>query len=253
MQIHRFILGSKSPYRRALLEEAGLPCTTIEASVDEKSIVEATPRLTALARARAKALAVAKHCLPGDLVLGADQVLGYNGAVFDKSPDEHHARLRLKELQGQTHVLHSAMVLVLVPVPSKDTAIEQKNPFPKSDVKGLVVLSSLCVDTSMTMRPLNNAEIEAYLRTGEWQGSVGCYKYEKLGIQLFSASNERGTQEDLGSATADRGGLSIDQSAIVGLPLRPLFEVLRRIGVNPLLSPHGPWTYRHLSSEGGDL
>ncbi len=219
MQIHRFILGSKSPYRKALLEDAGLASLTMESQVDEMAIVKETPLLTALARAQAKGFDVAQRCVPGDLVLGTDQVLGFKGAVFDKSTTEVEARGRLKELQGQTHILHSAMSLFLVPE--------------KTDLTGPVMIKSMCIDTPMKMRPLGDDEIEAYLKTGEWQGCVGCYKYEKQGIQLFEFSG-------------DHAGEPIDQSAIVGLPLRPLFEILRLIGVNPLVSPRGPWTYQQL-------
>jgi septum formation protein len=75
------------------------------------------------------------------------------------------------------------------------------------------------------MRPLGDAAIEAYLATGEWQGSVGCYQYEHRGVQLFE-------------------GVRGDQSAIVGLPLQELCAALRRLGLDVLEDPRGPWTLR---------
>jgi septum formation protein len=73
------------------------------------------------------------------------------------------------------------------------------------------------------MRPLTPAELDAYIATGEWRGSVGCYQFENRGAHLFESVNA-------------------DHSAIVGLPLQLLLRELRRLGINALVQPHGPWT-----------
>jgi septum formation protein len=83
-------------------------------------------------------------------------------------------------------------------------------------------LSIQVVDVPMPMRPLSAADIEAYLLTQEWRGSVGCYQYENRGVHLFD-------------------GVAKDQSTIVGLPLQELLRALRDLGVDLLRQPQPPW------------
>ncbi len=83
-------------------------------------------------------------------------------------------------------------------------------------------LSAFVDQVEMTMRELSSAEIESYLDTDEWRGCVGCYQYENRGIHLMQR-------------------VQGEQSSIVGLPLIPLLLRLRQLGINPLLSPRGPW------------
>lgn len=84
------------------------------------------------------------------------------------------------------------------------------------------VIASTVVNVPMTMRKLGGGEIDRYLATGEWRGVVGCYQAENHGIQLF---------ESIGG----------DTTAVVGLPMPQLLTALRGVGVNPLVSPAGPW------------
>jgi len=84
------------------------------------------------------------------------------------------------------------------------------------------VISKFTVSATIHMRELRSEELEAYLKTGEWRGCVGCYRYEEKGGQLFES-------------------VTGDHSTIVGLPLIHLSAELRRVGVNPLLQPAGPW------------
>lgn len=207
--IKRIILASKSPYRRALLEAFGLDVEALDAQVNEGAVVASTPRDTALARARAKALAASQKVSGNSLILGADQVVGFKGQILDKSPSAAHARRRIEELQGQVHTLHSAMCLVVVTQ--------------KGSVSNNII--SWCVDVPMAMRSLSPVEMDAYIATGEWEGSVGGYKYERCGAQLFDLENSLGA----------------DQSAIIGLPLPSLGAKLRKLGINPLTHPKGPW------------
>ena len=208
--IERIVLASKSPYRRALLAAAGIAVDVVDAQVDESVVVGATPKATAEARALAKARAAAGRVAPRSLVLGADQVVGFRGRVLDKAASAVEARLRLKELQGDVHTLHSAMSLVIV---GDEGPIQEQ-------------FTSWCVDVPMGMRSLTDQEITAYVATGEWEGSVGCYKYELRGGQLFELD----------------GSLGADQSAIIGLPIPSLCSKLRWLGINLLIQPQGPWT-----------
>lgn len=190
----QLVLGSGSPFRRALLAAAGLAFEVRTAPIDEDSIRHTEPRELARLRARGKGEAVAR-LIPGAIVIGADQVASLDGVPFGKAHDRAAARARLASLAGQTHHLHSAYALL------------------RADAAGRVdVLADRIVDVPMPMRTLTSAEIEAYLDTGEWEGCVGCYQYEHRGINLMAAS----------------GG---DQSAIIGLPLVPLLADLRALGI----------------------
>ncbi len=181
------ILGSGSSFRRDLLASTGLKFEVSVADCNEKVILADTPIQTASARALAKARAVsAKN--PGAVVIGCDQVLDFQGRTMDKVYTPGDAASRLKEIQGNHHYLHSAYSLV------------------KEDVE----LAARVVTITMTMRTLDDDEIDAYVATEEWKGCVGCYQYENRGGSLFL--NADGTQD-----------------AIIGLPLKELLADIQLV------------------------
>jgi septum formation protein len=191
----RLILASRSAARRAMLTEAGVPYAAEDAGVDEDAIKTTLagidPAELALELARAKALAVSRRD-PEAWVLGSDQTLDINGDMVSKARDLAGARERLQSLRGQTHHLNSGAALAW---------------------KGTVVWSG--VDTArMTMRRFSDDFLDAYLAAeGECLlGSVGCYRLEGLGSQLF-----------------DR--VEGDYFTVLGMPLWPVLAELRRAGV----------------------
>jgi septum formation protein len=189
------LLASTSATRRLLLESAALPVETEAPGVDERAVEAASAGLSpvdlAKALARAKAEAVANRH-PGRVVIGADQVLALDDAVFHKPATLAAAREHLARLAGRTHALHSAVALV------RDG---------RTDV---------FVETArMTMRPLAAEAIEAYLAcAGEARvrASVGGYQLEGPGIHLFAR-------------------VEGDHSTVLGLPLMPLLARLRDAGL----------------------
>lgn len=205
--IKQLILASQSPFRRALLEATGVAFVAETAPLDERTVTGRTPRELAERRSVAKAMALAL-LRPESLVIGADQVLSLDGLSFDKAEDPGEARARLAALSGRTHYLHSGMALVYAPA----------NGTPE-------VLCAEVIDAAMRMRPLTTEEIDAYVATGEWRGSVGCYQYENRGAHLFADGGEPGPE----------------QATIVGLPIGRLLERLRALGVNGLTAPRPPW------------
>ncbi|MBL8774084.1 MAG: Maf family protein [Phenylobacterium sp.] len=189
------VLASQSAARRALLHGAGVPHDAVVAGVDEDA-VKATllaagqgPREVADALAEAKALRVSQ-ARPG-WVIGADQTLDLDGRLYDKAPDLAAARSRLVELRGKTHRLHSAVVVAKA---------------------GRPIWREIAT-SSLTMRDFSDAFLEDYLaREGEAAlGSVGCYRLEGPGAQLFAA-------------------IEGDYFGILGLPLLGLLDFLRREG-----------------------
>ena len=195
MSDERLILASRSAARRAMLTGAGVPFTALDAGVDEDAIKTALagidPAELALELARAKALAVSRRD-PEAWVLGSDQTLAFDGGMVSKAADLTEARQRLHGLRGRTHHLNAAAALAH---------------------DGAVVWSG--VDTArMTMRRFSDDFLDAYLEAeGEdLLGSVGCYRLEGMGSQLF-----------------DR--VEGDYFTVLGMPLWPVLDELRRAGV----------------------
>ncbi|MEW5685701.1 MAG: nucleoside triphosphate pyrophosphatase [Pseudomonadota bacterium] len=192
------ILASKSTARRAVLDGAAVPYEVLVAGVDEDAVKTsllaegATPRDIADALAELKALRISTGRT--GFVIGADQTLDLDGQLYDKAESLDAARERLRILRGKTHKLHSAVVV------AKDGAPIWRE----------------VVTARLTMRDFSDAFLEAYLRTeGEASlGSVGCYRLEGPGAQLFSK-------------------IEGDYFAILGLPLLGLLDLLRRHGELP--------------------
>lgn len=200
------LLASKSKFKRQLLENAGVLFDCCEPSVREKEIQDPKPKVLAYKRARAKSEVAAVEN-PLSLTIGSDQTLEFDGKSFGKAESKEEAIERLSLLSGKSHFLHSAFVISLCEKGSDKAAI----------------LAERVVSARLTMRNLSLEEINHYVSTSfEWQAVVGCYRYESLGIQFFAE-------------------VQGEYTTIVGLPMIELCYELRKLGVNPLLSPRGPW------------
>jgi len=191
------ILASASVSRRQMLQNAGLDFTIETSGVDEDEVKlslaaeKATPRDIAemLAELKAKRVSL-RH--PEAMVIGADSTLACNGRLFDKPPTIEAARRQLQALAGQTHELHSSVVVA----------------------RGGVRLWHCNEHARLTMRPLTDAFLDAYLaRAGSAvTTSVGAYQLEGVGAHLFTR-------------------VEGDYFTILGLPLLPLLSFLAGHGV----------------------
>jgi septum formation protein len=193
------VLSSSSPIRRQLLTQSGLTFKTAKPPINE-DLIKAKCRAdkkdavsVAEILAESKAVGVA-DILPGAFVIGADQMLDCDGEWFDKPTDLAAARAQLRALRGRTHCLISAVALVG----------EGKTLWKFQD------------RASMTMRDFSDNFLDHYLeKSGDAiLGSVGAYKLESMGAQLF----ER---------------IEGDYFTILGLPLIPLLGALRQAGAIP--------------------
>jgi septum formation protein len=187
----QLILASQSRARQMLLTNAGIAFETIPADIDERAVQQAsgltTPRDIAALLAREKALSVSSRQV-GKYVIGADQTLALGDRLFSKPAGRAQAAEQLRALAGRAHELHSAIAV------ARD---------------GKILFAEIAI-ARMTMRPLDEAGIDAYLdAAGEAvTSSVGAYQLEGLGVHLF----ER---------------IEGDHFTILGLPLLPLLAFLR--------------------------
>jgi len=187
------ILASASPARAQILRAAGVEAEIQPARLDEAAIKAALvaacapPRDVADKLAEMKALRISARN-PGRLVLGADQVLVHDGWLYDKPADLDAARVQLRALRGRSHQLLSAAVIAL---------------------DGTVVWRHVG-QAELVMRPFSDAFLNTYLiRMGAAvTGTVGCYRLEGLGSQLFSSVDG-------------------DYFTILGLPLLEVLGYLR--------------------------
>lgn len=192
------LLASSSPYRLALLRQAGISCTPLAPDVDEAAIQASTPRRLAMARAHAKARSTWKLALkagmPRDslLVVGADQVVHMDGRVFGKPVDASAHLDMLRAFRGRSHALTTGVVIL-------------------GEGRG----RRFQVTSRVHMRAdLSEEELVSYVNGGEGRGCAGGYQVEQRGILLF-----------------DR--VEGDWTNIVGLPIPRLVTALRDLGHRP--------------------
>jgi septum formation protein len=178
-----------------MLVAAGIPVEAMPADIDERAAEDAfgrgeNPGAIALHLAHEKAKAVAAR-MPGRLVIGADQTLAIGMQRFSKPADTDEARSQLRALRGHTHMLHSAVAL----------ARDGELLFQHGDAARLV------------MRDISDEFLETYLDAAGHTvtESVGGYQLERTGIHLFERVDG-------------------DHFTILGMPLLPLLDALRRLG-----------------------
>ncbi len=191
----RIILASGSQIRRQIMESAGLDFDVVLKPVDEAAIKSAMLAEGAKIRDIADALAEAKARRVSQaetgLVIGADQIMEMDGRLFDKPADLNAARERLLEMRGKTHHLIGAVVIC-----------ENGRPVWRHMSK-----------TTLSVRAFSDRFLDAYIEAeGEaLTKSVGAYRFEGRGSQLFSSVDG-------------------DFFSILGLSLLPVLDYLRERG-----------------------
>lgn len=186
------VLASASPRRLELLRQVGLMPDCIDpADIDETPRRGELPAAHAMRLAQEKAQAViARH--PDAYVLAADTVVACGRRILPKTGDEASARACLELLSGRRHRVHGGIALA-----SPDGR-----------------LASRRVDSQVAFKRLSEAEIAAYLRSGEWCGKAGGYAIQ-------------------GCAAALIRWISGSYSNIVGLPLFETAQLLAGRGYRP--------------------
>jgi septum formation protein len=163
---------------------------TLQADVEEQPRPAETPDRYALRIARAKALAGLQLAPAGELVLSADTDVVLDGAILGKPLDVDDALRMLRALSDRTHQVFSAVAVA----------------------RGDRVETALVV-TEVTFGPIDEADAQAYCRSGESMGKAGGYAIQGVGA---------------GFVKEIRGSYS----GVVGLPLFETRVLLRAFGVN---------------------
>jgi septum formation protein len=159
----RLVLASGSPQRRAILGDLGLEFDVRTSNVAEED--EGAPRVVASENALRKALAVVEAAgkdADDEIVLACDTLVATDLEIWGKPPNEAAARETLRRLSGRTHEVVSAIALVQ-----------------RGDVRAATEV------TKVTFRELDDATIEWYLGTGEWEGRAGGYAIQGRGAALI--------------------------------------------------------------------
>jgi septum formation protein len=182
------ILASQSPRRRDLLNLIGLAHTVRPADIDETVLPGETPLACAERLAQAKARRIAADA-PEALVIGADTVVVIDDRVLGKPQDRDDARAMVRSLAGRAHTVFTAVCVL----------------------RGAYIASGTEA-VRVQVRALTDAEVDAYVATGEPMDKAGAY-----GIQGF------------GATIVER--IDGDFFAVMGLPLVLLTRLLADVGV----------------------
>jgi septum formation protein len=169
----RLVLASESPARLATLRSAGLDPEVIVSGVDESVVQDADPAALALALAHLKVTAVADHLTAGaaadvddrrpTLVIGCDSVLELDGEPYGKPGDPQTAIERWQRMRGRSGILHSGHHLIKI-------------------IDGRITHSAgRGAATTVHFADLTDAEIEAYVDTGEPLQVAGSFTIDGRG------------------------------------------------------------------------
>lgn len=199
------VLASASPRREAILAALGLSYLVVPSRIGEgggggashhasgaPGIGPGRPRRRAEGLALAKAAAVAQD-IPGGIVIGADTVVVCGGRPLGKPRDLREARAFLRLLRGRAHRVISGVAVVA------------------GGGRRAAVGSEV---TRVWMRPYGDAEVEAYLRTGEPLDKAGAYAIQGRGALLV-------------------GRIAGSYTNVVGLPVGLLHRLLAAVGLDP--------------------
>ena len=163
------ILASASPRRQDLLRNAGIEFIVQPSNVPEVPLSGELPQVFAERVAREKARTVhAQH--PRDFVLGADTVVIVDEHILNKPEDAKDAARMLRLLSDRSHLVTTAVCLIGAE-PRKDAGVFE-------DVR--------CETTRVTVNALSDADIEAYIDSGEPTDKAGAYGIQGLASRWIS-------------------------------------------------------------------
>lgn len=190
--ISELILASTSPYRKILLQRLGLQFTSLAPQTDETAMPGESAAALTRRLARSKAHSIAQHH-PAALVIGCDQVAEFAGMILGKPANRDSAVIQLMQFSGKTVQFLSALcVLRLQPEFCEEVTIS----------------------TLVHFRDYSLAEAERYIDLDMPLDCAGSFKSEAGGSVLLRALESQ------------------DPTALIGLPLIALCQILRAAGLS---------------------
>ena len=186
----KLVLASTSPRRAEVLADAGFTFEVVAARVDESRRTGEQAKAYVRRLAEAKAWAVAGGVSPPAIVIAADTVVVMDGEVLGKPASADDAGRMLRRLSGRTHQVLTGLAVLKIPGGAARVEIET---------------------TQVTFAPLTEAEIEAYVASGEPLDKAGAYAIQGRG----------------GRFVARVEGCYFN---VVGLPLARLYSMLSEMG-----------------------
>lgn len=189
----KIILASGSPRRKELFEKLQIPFVVEVSNYEEDMNLKLKPLELAKELSRGKAEAVAdKHKNEEVIIIGADTFVVLKNKILGKPRTTEKAKEMIKEMSGKAHSVITGFTII-------------------NSKSGKKV--SKAVESKVYFRKLTDKEIEDYVRTGEPLDKAGAYAIQEFGSVLI----ER---------------IEGDYTNIVGLPLAPLIEGLKKFGIN---------------------
>ena len=187
------LLASNSPRRKQLFALGNWKFKVIVSDVDESQLAGELPREYVLRLAQAKALAVADNADLENIIIGSDTAVIDGNEILGKPNNKEDAERMLKQLRGRTHQVYTGVAIYRV-----------------SDGK---MLTELCV-TDVPMRPYSDAEIKAYVQTGDPMDKAGGYAIQHPDFQPVESMHGC-------------------YASVMGLPMCHVIRALQKLDVRP--------------------
>lgn len=187
----KIVLASSSPYRRELLSRFNLPFNVVNPDIDESPRLNETAKEISVRLAREKAVHVAPH-YGNSLIIGSDTTAECEGRIIEKPMTHSQAVSQLKFLSGNLVKFYTSLCVL-------NTETQ--------------ALQECVLDFEVKYKVLTEKRIESYLFKEQPYNCVGSVKSEGLGIILLEYIKGE------------------DPTALIGLPLMKLSEMLQKEGV----------------------
>lgn len=190
------ILASASPRRKELLSTLVNEFSVIPADIDETPYPLEKPDeyVVRMAREKAEAVAHSPELSHRDIIIASDTSVVLGDEILGKPEDLEHAQQMLRALSGQKHQVMTSLCVCN---------------------GGLNRVATCNVVSEVEFRDISNLEIEQYWRTGEPADKAGAYAIQGLGGMFVKH-------------------ISGSFSAVVGLPIYEVTQLLSEFGVSPL-------------------
>ena len=188
--INSIVLASASPRRLELLRSLNLEVNVVPSTYEEPDRPHLTPRELAIVHARHKCENVRSKIDVRSAIVAADTVVDLGGVAYNKPRDAREAKAMLRDLSGRTHTVHTAFSLAL---PGREEIVQH------------------CESTRVRFFALDDAEIDAYVASGEPMDKAGAY-----GIQGYGATLVERVEGDF--------------YTVMGFPLARFVRTLRGLG-----------------------